>query len=379
LTTALELGKALDPSAAATELSDLHYLVGVYLFSTRQPGRDRSYEEALRLNPNNVDALSAYAGYLYGHKRAPEADGYYRKAIERDRQSLFRYVDYAVYLGTTDEVDKLHDLGREIERLFPNTSGYRALARLYELTGELDIGIAWGLKAYDLEPVVETKRQIAELYARIGDFETAKRWEPEPGLGQLWLQRRYDELVETGEVVAFDNLNDVNTRYLVGFAHNATGDFNTALPWLERIAASLRSETFQGPIDPQAVASYVDAMQAVGIDDAGATSIAQERADWLTAALENGTEHSWWENTLLACAQVQLGNRAAALDTLERVVESHGLVWSPLLLDSPCFKRLADEPRYQKVVERIEERKRELRERLPATLTAHGVTEVVPR
>jgi hypothetical protein len=55
------------------------------------------------------------------------------------------------------------------------------------------------------------------------------------------------------------------------------------------------------------------------------------------------------------------------------------LVWSPLLLDSPCFKRLADEPRYQKVVERIEERKRELRERLPATLTAHGVTEVVPR
>ena len=379
LTKALELGKSLDPSAASTALSDLHYAIGLYWFATRQPGSELQYQEALRLNPNNAEAFSGYAGWLYGHKRAPEADAYFRDAIRHDLQSLSQYAAYALYLGTTDEIDKLHALGHDIEQRFPNASGYRELARLYELTGELDIGIAWGLKAYDLEPDEDTKRQIAELFARIGDFEMAQRWEPEPGVGQLWLQRRFAELIEIGELVVYENPDDLKSRYLLAFAYNATGDFRTAHEILERIAAPLSSETFQGPIDAQLVTSLVDVLRAREVDDSRATRIAQERADWLTAAIENGTERSWWQNTLLACTQVQLGKRADALDTLERVVESHGLVWSPMLQDSPCFKRLAEEPRYQQVVARIEERKRVLRERLPTTLSAHGVSEVVPQ
>jgi hypothetical protein len=61
---------------------------------------------------------------------------------------------------------------------------------------------------------------------------------------------------------------------------------------------------------------------------------------------------------------------------LERAVDAEGLVWSPLLQDSPCFKPLATEPRYKAAIDQLEERKKQLRERLPATLKEYGVAEV---
>jgi hypothetical protein len=91
-----------------------------------------------------------------------------------------------------------------------------------------------------------------------------------------------------------------------------------------------------------------------------------------------GLESSWWINAFLACAEAQLGRIAESLAALDRVRRAQGLVRSPLILDSPCFKPLAREPGYQALVARLEERQAELRARLPATLAEHGVADVRP-
>jgi hypothetical protein len=80
-----------------------------------------------------------------------------------------------------------------------------------------------------------------------------------------------------------------------------------------------------------------------------------------------------------ACHQSQLGRYADALDALDRVRDAQGLAWSPFLLDSPCFKGLAKERRYKALIEHLEDRKKQLRERLPATLREQGVADVRPR
>jgi hypothetical protein len=81
-----------------------------------------------------------------------------------------------------------------------------------------------------------------------------------------------------------------------------------------------------------------------------------------------GAPKAWWPNLYEACGQSIVGEDELALETLERVVESPGLLWYPVLVDSPCFQKFEDEPRYQAVVQSVERRQEILRDRLPDTL-----------
>jgi TolB-like protein len=380
LLAAIKLSESVDTSSATAELSDVYRTTAIYLISTRQGDAGDAYRRALALNPKNVEALAGYAQWLLAHGQPREADPLYREAIRLDRQSLERYADYAAYLDSMDEVDALHELGREIATRFPNGRGYRELARLYEYTGEIDVGIAWGLKALQLQPDDEVTRwQVAELFSRIGDSARATQYDPEPTLGRLWLERRYNELIDLAQTVVIEQPDNLQAEYLLAFAYNATEDFATAKYLLERMGMpQLMDWDPGGGYVPQAFASYVDAHQALGGNDAVVAQLAQSRAAHMVKLFQEGMAHSWWVNTLFACGEVQLGKPDDALDSLDRAVNSHGLVWSPLLQDSPCFKRLADEPRYKAAVDHLEDRKKQLRERLPATLKEYGVADVVP-
>jgi tetratricopeptide (TPR) repeat protein len=270
-------------------------------------------------------------------------------------------------------------LATEIVNRFPNPRGYRALARLYELAGEIDIGIAWGLKALQVEPEdQETRWQVGELFSRIGDFVDATKYDPEPVLNQLWLQRRYAELVDVGQDYVIENPGDLKAKGLLAFGYNATEDFAAAKYLLERMGMPPRRGTDpinEGTVDtqyPQYLASYIDALQSLGGNDSLVIELATYLADEKTLYW-NPYAKSWWTHTNLACAKSQLGQYAEALDAVEVVVAANGLVWSPLLQDSPCFKRLSAEPRYKAALEHVEQRKKQLRERLPATLREFGV------
>ena len=72
---------------------------------------------------------------------------------------------------------------------------------------------------------------------------------------------------------------------------------------------------------------------------------------------------SWWFNAYLGCNQAQLGQYAEALDSSSsQLAARRGWVWSPLLQDSPCFrkKEIATHPRYIALIEHLEARKKAL-------------------
>jgi serine/threonine protein kinase/tetratricopeptide (TPR) repeat protein len=378
LASALRLGESMDPKSASSELSDLYYTSALYQISTLQGDIAEAYQKALALNHSNVDALAGYAQWLFTHRQANDADALFRAAIQLDRQSLSRYAAYAEYLGTIDDADKLHELVGEIVARFPNARGYLALARIYELTGELDAGIAWGLRALRLQPDDgETQWQIAELYAEIGDFTLATRYDPE-SISQFLLQRRYGELIDFAQTVVIEHPDDLRAKYSLAFAYNATQDFATARYLLEKMGMPVPPDKDPGnALFPQANSSYADALQSLGGNDARVEQIATERVEQDRKSAAGGAARSWWLNSLEVCAQAQLGNYSGALDALDRTVNAHGLPWS-WLQDSPCFKRLAGEPRYKATIDHLEDRKKQLRERLPATLKEYEVANVVP-
>ena len=367
-----------NPATPAAELSNLYYTSALYLMGTRTNGIPQAYELALQFNPNNTDALGAYAQWLMVHFRATEADAFFRRALEHDRQLLSRYVDYAEYLTIAEQMDRAREIGEEIKTRFPNDRGYRALARLYENTGELDLAIAWGLRAYRDNPAnIEITWQLAELYARIGDFETAAELDTNPpGASTLWLRRDYARLADEAGLLIIDDPNDSQLRRLYAFALNALNDSRSAAAVLEnaRMVVLPGSDYMTGDLD-QALTIYIDALLGVGGRDAEARALAEKKASF---GFDKGLSNSWWLMSYQSCTMLQLGRVDEALDALDVIKASQGLAWMPVLRDSPCFRRVADEPRYKEVLAHLERRQAQLRERLPATLLEYEVADVRP-
>ncbi len=246
----------MDAGSSSSELSDLYYTTALYKLRTLQGGVEDAYKRALALNHSNVDALGGYAQWLFTNKHPNEADTFFRETIRLDRQSLSRYAAYAEFLGTIEEMDKLRELGGEIAARFPNARGYLALARVYELTGELDIGIAWGLKAVRLQQLQPTEQprseeeearwQVAELFSRIGDFATAARYDPDASVGRLWFEQRYSELIDLAQERIIDFPDDVSAQFYLTFAYNANGDFKGARSLLEQMGMPLPQDADPG-------------------------------------------------------------------------------------------------------------------------------------
>jgi serine/threonine protein kinase/TolB-like protein/cytochrome c-type biogenesis protein CcmH/NrfG len=362
----------------AAELSNLFYTSALYLLQVRSNGIEQAYLRALQFNPNNTDALGAYAQWLMVHFRSAEADAYFQRALDHDRQLLSRYVDYAQYLTIVEQMDRAREIGEQIRTRFPNDRGYRALARLYENTGELDIAIAWGLRAYRENPAnEETPLQLAELYARIGDFDTAAKLETDPpGVSLLWYRGDYERLADEAGILIVEN-QEPKLFQFYAFALNALNESRTAVTLLQdnNMVIEPGAEHMTGTLD-EALTIYIDALQAVGGRDAEAQVLAQRKAN---AGIDTSLDRSWWVMSYYACTLLQLGREDEALDVLDNIRVSQGLAWMPVLRDSPCFRRVADEPRYQELLAYLEMRQAKLRERLPITLQQYEVTDVRPR
>ena len=289
----------------------------------------------------------------------------------------------------------MRELAGEIEQRFPNARGYFQLAHVYELTGDLDVGIAYGLRAYRLlntgtavsmesaasqkQLVEDTRGQIAELYAKIGDFDKATEFEPDPGVGQFLLRRQYERLEDTAQEIVIGDPGDLTTQYYLAFAYNATGDFRDAKYLLEQLNFPLDESTQIAGPESEASTYYIDALQSLGGNDALVRELARKRKENFGAGVQTGMDRTWWVNTLLACTEAQLGDTTEVIAAIDRVYEARGLPRLPLLQDSPCFsKRLASEPRYIALIEHLRQRQKQLRERLPATLAKYGVADVRP-
>lgn len=351
------------------DISEVQYTLGLYYWVRYLPGSGDAHRRAVELNPNNPDANDAYGKWLWHQLILDEPEQYFLKALEVDPMSLSRYADLGTFYGMSGMPEKARNVIGLIKERFPTANAYKVIARTLELIGAIDEAIAWALLAYELEPEnQDTAWQVAELYARIGDFATARQYESDPAFNLLYWERRYEEMIELGEELVLDQPNQIQLWYGLARAFAAIGQFEQTVYVLrsQDQPARAKSENRRAN-DEEAMVVLADALKQLG-----EVEEARELADWIRpkfqSMIDTGGDRTWWGHFYLACTLSILDEDAEALDELDSVADAVDLPWYPVLVDAPCFRKYASEPRYQAVVRAVEERKQTLREKLPQTL-----------
>ena len=360
----------LDP-----DISEVQESLGRYYWARNLPkAAADAWQRAITLNPSNVDALSAYASWLFVSAEVERPKELYRRAVELDPLNLSRYADLGFLVGSQSNIDETERIIREVRELFDSADAYLLIAELSDFAGRIDESIAWTIRARNLQPdnrlLIEA---LAELYVDIGDSETALKLQPDPGPGVLLKMRRYDTFMRESEMLVSDVPHDTHLRYLLAYTYNVTGRSQDALRVLEELGI-LREPMGQlrQIIDIEARLILAEAFRATA-----ETSQSREIAEWWITTEHMGGR-DWWVHFYLACAFSIVDRNEEALQSIERIPDSPRLPWMYLIEDSPCIKRYADEPRYQAVLQALNERQAGLRQRLPETLAAFDVTLTIP-
>jgi TolB-like protein/DNA-binding winged helix-turn-helix (wHTH) protein/tetratricopeptide (TPR) repeat protein len=355
---------SLDPN-----LSEVQQTLGEYFWMRGLPGAGVAWKRAIELNPSNADALSAYAYWYWMQANDDGPEELFRLALELDPLSLTRHAALGEFLAQQARVEKTHELIVRIQERFDSAESCRVIARLLELIGEVDSSIAWTIEARNREPEnPDHVGALAELYAELGDYDTALLLEPEPGVGLLFKMRRYEEVVEKAEILMIEEPDDIYLRYLLAFAYNVINKPDAAIRILRTVGQPVaqRAETRQ-PVEVEGFVTFIDALDALGD-----VQQASELAEWF-ATKRHTESNNWWVHTYRACAQAIAGHDEDALAGLERLFNSPRLPWATTLRDLKCFGRYRDEPRYVAVLEHTASRRQALRARLPETLRKYGV------
>ena len=357
----------LDP-----QQSDANATQGLLYWLTRKPGIGAAYQRAIELNHNNAEALDYYADWLWMQGDALGAEDVFREAVRIDPLSLERQSKLGYKLAFAGKRDEAESVVKRIEELFPTEAGYLAAARITEAYGAPDEAIAYELKALAFDPEdTDIAGQLAETLARIGDFESAAMFEPEPGIGLLFWSRRYGELIDLGQELMIDYPDDDTMLFLLAFALSAQGRFEEALRIYDMLGMpqALLSES-RRPIELHHLMSLVGTLQGVGQQD-----LASELARWAQTLGEQmvlGDRDSWASGLSQACYESVRGNRDEALAQLERLPPLQTIVWMPFLKDLACLQNLVGEARYQAVVTAMENRLAAVRAKVPETLREQG-------
>ena len=351
------------------ELSEVQYTLGLYYYRRNLPGSGPAHKRAVELNPNNVDALTAYALWIWVQGDTDGAEPYLRRALELDPMSISRYLVIGNFYGMAGQRQKAIALAQQIPSRFNDAPAFLAVSRIYEVVGDLDEAIGWALRARDLRPNdKDATWALAELYARIGDFEAARYFEPEPAMNLLYYERRYEEMIDLAEEKVFNAPNEKQIWYGLARAYTATGEHQQAAYVLQSqgLPENVLSDSRRSN-GVEALVNLADALKASG-ESERANDLAQWLVTFFQKLADEGAPTSWFTNLYLSCSLSILDDDAQSLDVLERIENSPGLAWYPVVRDQPCFQKFVDEPRYQAVVASLENRKAELRERLPDTL-----------
>ncbi|MEL7185860.1 MAG: tetratricopeptide repeat protein, partial [Pseudomonadota bacterium] len=361
----------LDPT-----LSEAHNTLGLLYWMRFEEGSGEEHWRAIELNPNNADALENYGKWLWHQQETDKVLPYFQRALELDAMSLQRYLDLGHLYGISNRRDEALQIASQIQSRFNDVESLMALARIHELTGDLDRAIAWALEALEQAPHEPDKAWlVAELYARIGMFETANDYEAiDSSFNLLYWSRDYERMIDVGEERVLDQPNQVQIWYGLGRAYVATGQYEQAAHVLRRQnlphAALVDSRRANGL---EALVTLADALK-----ESGAVTLAQEYAAQTQPRFANlretGAGDSWWPNLYEACSWSILDEDEKALEALERVKGSDGLLWYPMLVDAPCFRRYHDNDTYLDVIEHFEARLTASRQKLPDTLRRFEAT-----
>ena len=352
-------------------LSEVQNTLGSFYWAKGLPEVGMAFERAVELNPNNADALANNAYWRWFQKISVDhVAEYFARALELDPLSLARYAALGEFYGQAGMLDEMYEVIERMQQNFDTAESYRVTSWLLELAGRIDESVAWVLRARDREPNnPDHVAKLAELYTLMGDFETALRLEPEPGIGLLFLMRRYEELIDQAEFLVIERPQDVELRYVLAFAYNATGQFESAIHILSTTGQpdTFLEQRVRSAADMEGYFALVNALAGVG-----QTGMAKDLAGLFPVELWEKIP-DWWNRAYGACGLATMEQDDKALELLQRIKDSPRLPWLPVILDSLCFQRYAENPDYQALVHVVEERQAAKRKQLPSTLAEFDV------
>jgi len=351
-------------------LAEVQYSFGMVLFARGSPNMGEPLARAVELNPNLPDALADYAHWYWFNVGTDGVRDLYQRALDLDPLNVARYAALGSFLAMYDRPDEARALAKRMQKTFDGPTAYRAIAHIHDLIGDVDLAIAWTIKACDTEPDNRLHvERLAEYYTDIGDYETAIALDPDVGVGLLFKMRRFDEMIEKAELRMIDFPEDVQMRVLLAFAYNAKGRFEDAIRIITTSGVlNSYSHTRRNTEESDAFTVLLNAAYGSGEIDR-----ARELAEWRLATHYESDSSYWWIALGRACTQAILGNDDEVHRLFQHSLESNLLAWEPMLKDQQCFKRFADDPAYLAVVKHFDDRRAMLRERLPATLAQYGV------
>ena len=163
----------------------------------------------------------------------------------------------------------------------------------------------------------------------------------------------------------------MNVRYLLAFAYNATGQFESAIHVLSTtgLPETVLNDVVRSVSDLEGLYTLMNALAGVGQPET--TELARSLALWSNDA-------PWWGDVgwiglYRGCGLAILGRHEEALQVLLSVKDSPRLRWDPVIRDSYCLQQYVEEPIYKDILRDQDDRRAALRKRLPATLIAYGV------
>ena len=361
------------------ELSEVQNTLGVFHWARGEPEFREAFEKAVELDEDNVDALHNLANARWMTMANKEdgdgAEELFRRAVTLDPLSLSRHAALGEYLGQAAKWDKLPPVINTIRERFDDGEAHRVIGLLHEFLGEVDLAIAWTLKARQLEPDnPDHVDKLADLFALIGDAETALRLAPSPTMNLMSHFRRYDAVIEIGEDRIFEEPGDVEARYLLAFAYGATGAYDQAIHVLSStgLPDTVLNDQARSLLEFDGFHILMDALAGSGIPEA--VESAKALAEW--------NENTYWYGDprvigiYRACTRAIIGRHDEALEVLQLMKESPRLYPLSMLHDCWCLQQYKDEPVYQDALNERLERRAALREKLPDTLAEFGLSQV---
>jgi TolB-like protein/tetratricopeptide (TPR) repeat protein len=352
-------------------LSEVQITLGEFHWARGLTKEGRAaWARAVELDSNNPEALSGYAISHWFQIEREEVAAIYRHALSLDPLNLERYAELGAFLALESYTDEARELVTTIEELFDGAAAYRVLADLSDYLGDVDTAIAWTIRARNLEPDKPGHVQkLAEYFADIGDHETALRLDPN-GIGVLFKLRRFEEMIDLAEFAMIDQPGDMRLRAVLAIAYNAVGRLESAIHVLR--TTGLADSGFNGLRNTAEVDAYLALVNALYAF--GQVGLAHELASLIPDNIGYAEGYNWLAAVAGACAFAIRGDEDMARSYLEKAQKSTQLAWDPVLRDSPCFSRLQEDPVYQATVRYFDDRRKLLKERLPATLAEFGVS-----
>lgn len=293
-------------------------------------------------------------GTTAGYRNAIE---YFQRAIQKDPKYALAYAGLAdsyLLLGSTyvESLPEAKAAAENARQLDPN------LAEAHVALGQIKLWLDWQWAAAErefkegiqLNPASAlAHNQYAGYLATVGrlsdaleEADKALALDPlsvivntDRGWLLLFAERRADAIAQFRKTLDFD-ANAVSARRGLGVALSLEGKHNDAITELTRaLAQSENSPVVMGNLG----AAYARARRTA---DAG--RVLQQ--------LQGLSDRQYVPSTSIAMVQAARGDRAGALDSLEKAFDEHDFSLAQLAV-APVFKDLRTDPRFQALVRKI--------------------------